>query len=66
MPYYDLKIPHGYVETILIEVGECTELANYVSIATEKNPENDAQTYQTLSFDLSGIYEFEKLSCSTT
>ena len=64
VPFYNLIIPTTYVESIQLGIGDCDELLNYVSVAIEENPDNSEQTFQTVSFDLSGIYEFEKLSCS--
>ena len=64
VPYYSLIIPDGYVINYEIDFGECEELEDYVSVENEVNPEDREQTFWTISFDLSNIYEFESLSCT--
>ena len=58
VPYYDIIVPKGFTETFSIEKSGFEELSSYVSISTEKNPDNTLQSFQTLTFDLVNIYEF--------
>ena len=66
VPFYDLNIPQTYTEDFSHETNDCTEIINYISVGSEENPDNSEQTFGTFSFDLSGIFEFQKLSCIAT